>query len=288
MGKGKRKAKPTRNNVADNFPSETRHEIQPPFEGKIPVRGKPLQISTDLSVAPMPREDFEGLVFESWVEKFYRMNKSVGIFINREHTGEISNFLPLNILKQLVRTYRLLNKISMEQFKGNDRWKTKVLKEIFLNIDRLQKRGWLRKSNGRAIKEHIFVRTYESSKGLSLIMNFLKPQTGKIGKPKDVSFDALIYCIIRQIQKATGKPNYKLVVDFLEEQNLINLESDDTKVDEEALRKRYKRIEFTSLKNQYDTLRTSFLGPLFLSQGATYHSKLADLLIPPLEKFIST
>ena len=288
MGKDKRKGKPADDEIKSNSYRTAIQELQDPFKRKFTI-SKPAGFDLGTAaVGSMTQENFEELVSELWVERFYRMNKSINVFIHEKYTKEISNFIPLNILKQLIRTYRLLNKISGEKFIGNEDWLKKMLKQIFNNIDKIQKRRWLKKSDAKEIKENIFVESFESPKGLSFIMNFLKPQTGKIGSPKNISFDALIYCIICQLKRATGKPNYKLVVDFLAEQNLINPETEDVKGDEEVLRKRYKRIKLSSLKDQYDALRTSFLGTLFLSQRATYDTKLADQLIPPLEKFIDT
>ncbi len=77
---------------------------------------------------------------------------------------------------------------------------------------------------------------------------------------------------------------------------LVNLENRESKeepvkLDEEALKKRYKRIKPFSLKTQYDTLRASFLGPLFLRLdriSPKEFNRLADGIIPPFDNLLKS
>jgi hypothetical protein len=128
---------------------------------------------------------------------------------------------------------------------------TRAIKEAFsivLSLDKLQTDGWIKHS----------LRFDVTVKLLKQIMNDDRYLLWKHGtnirqtknRHRDNAFDVLLYALIHDVKEYTSKPKYKIVCDFLSEQN-IEPENRQTKDDEIMevgnLSKHYKALKFEDI-----------------------------------------
>ncbi len=127
-------------------------------------------------------------------------------------------------------------------------------------LTKLTKRGFLSQSQSRTIMRGIFDVLDKSGRArLRLASRWLK---NKRGAPEDMPFNFLIFVLVRNSIRFTGKPRFRAIANLLQDREGISVGADD-------LRKRYRRL---AQRNVLDTL---------LGYGTAYPdiSKAADPLM---------
>lgn len=258
-----------------------------------PLKGKPPRSPLGGGSLGLTEERYNEIILERLVEEFNRRHinrdSSLNKIVPKKATIELfklfktrSYFTRLN---NILWHFRLLSKITKQEFLGNFLKLQKQLRGIGLSIDNLQKDSWLSKSEAEEMKANLTEKIFKSNKGFGLLMDGIKLKLKRSGRQKDDALDFLVYCLVVLVKKATGKPKYRLITNFLQEQD-VDI------IDEEALRRRYKRVNLEELKKRHEFIRYSYVVPFLLKHEDKIPEKLrlrfVNSIIPTLDAFITT
>ena len=116
------------------------------------------------------------------------------------------------------------------------------LKKIEKALIKLQEKKWISEEGIASVAKTLFTNLNYSPE--TIFYDF-KSQLKKVGAPRDIALDFLIYCIFSRLKK---RRHYRLVMDFLDEQKIIIDNETDVKFTEENLRKKFKGLNLDLLK----------------------------------------
>ena len=103
------------------------------------------------------------------------------------------------------------------------------------------------------------------------------------GKPEDYAFNFLIFALIYDLEKYTRRPKYKLVENFLAENNIYPADA-AASMDYDRLRIRFKRLDFDDMASKLLFLDLAYFSTLNLETeewGNEKNSLLAACLVSP-------
>lgn len=236
---------------------------------------------------PSTIESIEKDTIKDWVDLFYLYNPHLSSFEISEHTKTISQFIPIETLRRMTRTYRIILQFQKEKYRGNIAIMRNEIKEITSHLGKLERKGWLNPSDKKELLEQLNVKIMGTSRqGIQFIRDQIKGKS--TGRPKDVALNALIYVLCKRMERATGMPQYKVAMQFLEEQKIMK----QWRGDEDSFKKRFLRVRVNpvTLEEQYERVRDSAIITFFLSPQRNLKPELsdyfADRFIPPFESFL--
>jgi len=194
-----------------------------------------------------------------------------------EHTQKLLTILPQETISTILRVYRVIQFYremvnsydslpKKDQFPEND-WKKirSILQKhqteyITKNSKMVVKSRWLEKKDIEDIMNYIEQKFFRSPKGLKTLTAVGKKQIKKKKKqtkPMDASLNSAIYLLAEHLKAKTGKPNWKLIDDFLMEQGITDYSTDY--FTEETIRDRYRKIQGSKIQKQYENYRNLYL-----------------------------
>lgn len=194
-----------------------------------------------------------------------------------EATKKILKILSQETVSIILRVYRVIELfkneiVSYEKLLQRDRFPMRDFKRI---KEILTKHQTTRTSKGSKmiVKERFiyqedvddimnyiqdkFKQRHKGVKTLRAIGKELIKRKEKTTKPTDVPLNIVIYLLAEHLKAKTQQPNWNLICDFLQEQQIIN--KDDVTLNEDNLRARYSYIKVDKIKNQYKNYRSLYL-----------------------------
>jgi hypothetical protein len=153
----------------------------------------------------------------------------------REKIKLLSDLIPEKTLSVYLDMYTLIKGFPFKNYKEARSIDTDIANDILNNLKKLHDRAGIDGKTFHSIIDKLTAGMNKNNKW----SNKISPpiylfSTKKERRPKDHALDILIYAIVYDL-KLIGKPNYRIVADFLSEQNIgDNLE-------EEQIRLRFRR-----------------------------------------------
>lgn len=178
---------------------------------------------------------------EHLIKKYPKINE----FKKGEHTNELTIRIPLDYLKTLLFYYRLF----VENSKAPIIRKLpfKKLKKIQETLESLKRGGWLIGTNVEEILSYINEKIFNTPKGDKYKLEKIKSRYINKGGPwEDFPLNFLIFFLVSYIKEEWGRPNYRLLANFLVEQEIFSIR-DSEKTNVELLKKRYVRTKLNKL-----------------------------------------
>lgn len=194
-------------------------------------------------------------------------------------TKKILKILSQETVSIILRVYRVIelfkNEIdSYEKLLQKDRFPMRDFKRIREILTKHQttrtskgskmivKEKWIYQEDVDDIMNYIqdkFKQRHKGVKTLRAIGKELIKRKEKTTRPIDVPLNIVIYLLAEHLKAKTNQPNWNLICNFLEEQQILN--KGDVTMTGDNLRDRYRHIKADKLKKQYEGYRDLYLFP---------------------------
>jgi hypothetical protein len=198
-----------------------------------------------------------------------------------ESTHEILQYIPEEKLKMIVKLFRTLN--NLRQMTERYKYLPKTSAFPYADLGKIKKiltrQNWLPKKDIEDILTNIQGRLEKTPKGMRATRSLTLEKEVKrlnITKPLDVPLLITAYSLACHMTK-TRDLNWKLICDFLQEQELINANESEECITEAMLRDRIRKIPFQRLVDLYSSYIEVYSSPAPLDAG------LADLTVHVIE-----
>lgn len=170
----------------------------------------------------------------------------------KQHTKELSTIIPMSYLKELVRHYRIFEKVAdrplnpiREISKFSDNPLNVPLKDIS-NIEMLLKRleggKWLWVNDAAEMMNLLYKKILQSPKGIGRELQLVKGKFRGLGRWPNYALHFIVFFLVTCATRRTGKDCFNEIANFLAEQDISSGGADaDNSMTPESVMKTYQR-----------------------------------------------